>query len=178
MQTDALTASANAQSQEAFSRYLWMAIILGFFMIQAVIWTVAITLTSSDPSHAVVPGYDKKAINWNEQVALQKASEALGWQAEIEVESATDIHGYRRVLLTVVDRDRQPVAGATVSLQAFHRGRIAEAQTVELQSIAPGVYASTIRTLYAGIWQFRGSVESADDIFLFDVRKTIQVASR
>ncbi|MCE2792876.1 MAG: hypothetical protein LW697_10550 [Blastopirellula sp.] len=53
--------------REATARLLWTGGIIAFFAIQAVLWIVAITLTSQDPSHVVFEGYDQRALNWADQ---------------------------------------------------------------------------------------------------------------
>lgn len=176
MQTDQTSLTAEAMSRETLSRYLWTAFIVGFFVIQAVIWTVAITVTTSDPSHAIVPGYDEKAVNWNEQLATLNASKALGWTASIEVDPVADIRGMCDAALTLVDRNGKPVGDATLIVEAFHRGRIAEAQNVEFTQVAPGVFTAKIRVRHNGKWQFRGSAKRGDDTFLIDLRTAIKVS--
>ena len=75
---------------EATARLLWTGGIIAFFAIQAVLWIVAITLTSQDPSHVVFEGYDQRALNWDSWQQSMRASAALGWQPRIEVATRAD----------------------------------------------------------------------------------------
>ena len=68
---------ATLQQKEKTAQFLWTGFILMFFVIQAIVWIVAITLTANDKSHAVLPNYDERALKWNEEVALRAASEKL-----------------------------------------------------------------------------------------------------
>ena len=79
------------EQKEKTAQFVWTGFILLFFVIQAIVWTVAISITTRDPSHAVVAGYDEKALNWDDEKALRLASANLGWQAEIVIDD-----GFRR----------------------------------------------------------------------------------
>ncbi len=62
------------QQKEKTAQFLWTGFILMFFVLQAILWTVAITLTTGDKSHAVIASYDARALNWDEEVAQRNAS--------------------------------------------------------------------------------------------------------
>ena len=62
------------ENKEKTAQLMWTGFILGFFVIQAIIWIIAISITARDASHAVVAGYDEKALKWDDQKALSAAS--------------------------------------------------------------------------------------------------------
>lgn len=140
--------------REATARLLWTGGIIAFFAIQAVLWIVAITLTSQDPSHLVFEDYDERAVNWDSWQETMRASAALGWQSDLRIGADADVTGQRELLLTLVDRSGQPVRGAAVDLRLYHRARAAEAVTVSLQELLPGEYVTSFRPQHAGIWNF------------------------
>lgn len=140
--------------REATARLLWTGGIIAFFAIQAVLWIVAITLTSQDPSHVVFEGYDQRALNWDSWQESMRASAALGWQTRIEVGTRADVSGERELRLKLVDRSVQPVSGAVVELKFYHRARAAEAETVLLRELLPGEYITSFRAQQAGNWNF------------------------
>lgn len=155
-----------------------------FFLIQAVIWTVAISITAGDTSHAVVTGYDEQALNWDEVKRRRGASAALGWKAELNVESTGDIRGNRIVSVTLLDDSDQPIDNATVRLDAFHRGRVAEKQSLtltpsdekraaETQGDAAGNYVGSVLIQNSGIWQFNVTATRGDDEFFFETRLSL-----
>ena len=117
---------ATLQTREKTAQLLWTAFILMFFVIQAVIWTVAISIISMDSSHVVVANYDEQALNWDEVKKQREASAALGWTANISILSAEDLYGNRVVQIKINDASQQPVTKALVQMRAFHRGRAAE----------------------------------------------------
>ncbi len=165
--------SLEIQRRERTARFLWTVLILMFFMIQGVIWTVAIYATSRDSSHAVVAGYDEQAMHWDEVKLRRQTSAALRWEADIKVDSAGDIHGNRIVTLSLKDQNQLPLESAVVKLVAFHRGRAAEPQNLSLKPVAPGIYSGNVRVRKIGNWQFSGSAISNEDQFLIEQQITL-----
>lgn len=138
--------------REATARMLWTGGIIGFFLIQAILWTVAITLTSQDPSHAVLEGYDQRALNWDSWQEAQRASAALGWSSILEVSSTAEVDGRRNLFLQLTDRDGKPLTGANATLRVFHRARAGEAKTVSLEEATPGTYVGDFQAQHSGFW--------------------------
>ena len=147
---------------------IWTGIILSFFLIQAVIWTVAFSVTANDRSHAVLADYDQKSLHWDQEQAVRRASVALGWQSVLTVDATGDIRGNRVLTMTLHDSAGKPVDVPAIELSAFHRGQAADVQLLRLKKIDSGEYATTVHVHKSGQWQFTGSVRSEDDEFLVD----------
>jgi nitrogen fixation protein FixH len=162
--------SPEIQRRERIAICLWTSLILMFFVLQAILWTVAISVTARDASHAVVAGYDEQALHWDEVKKLRKDSVALGWDAEIQVDTSGDIRGNRVITLSLKDRNQTPLENARVELNAFHRGRAAEKQNLTLAQVGPGVYSTTLLVRNSGQWQFTGTAVSNDRQFLIEQR--------
>ena len=158
------------QRRERTAQLMWTALILMFFLIQGVLWTVAISITSSDASHAVVAGYDEQALRWDEVKKLRHESATLGWDAEIQVDSKGDIRGNRVITLRLKDQNQAPLENAKVEINAYHRGRAAEKQNLTLKSVGPGIYSTTLLVRNSGQWQFTGTAKSDDQQFLIEQR--------
>ena len=156
------------QPGERTAQFMWTVFILGFFMIQAVIWTVAITLTSGDKSHAVVASYDERALNWDEEVKRRNESEKLGWNFNLLVDPNGDIKKRHAVTLKLTDADANPVEGATLELKTFHRGQAGDPQNVSFEEIAAGTYKSQIQIDKAGLWQFEALASVGDKQFFIN----------
>jgi len=154
------------QSKEKSAQLLWMSFIVMFFVIQAIIWIVAITITSRDTSHTVVAGYDEQALNWDEVKQKRAASVALGWTADVKVDPTGDILGNRVVALVLKDRNETPIENASLQLEAYHRGRAAEVQQIQVTEVGPGVYSGEVRVRHAGLWQINGSATKGDQVYL------------
>ncbi len=163
----------DAQSRlETKSRRRWTLFIVGFFVLQAILWTFALRLVSNDASHAVVEDYDRLALNWDEQRAKLDASAALGWQAEVDiVADAGDGPGTIRVALT--DRDRHAVRADRVVATPFHQAKAANKQTIELMATAPGVYAAPASIARAGKWRIHIDANAGADAYFATQTQTV-----
>ena len=166
------------EQQEKTAQFLWTGFIVLFFVIQAIIWTVAITLTASDKSHAVVSGYDQRALNWDEERALKNASEKLGWQANVFVDPAADIRKFHVITLQLQDSESKPVEQATLELNAFHRAEAADKQILSFSEVGKGVYSGKIRIHKSGLWQFEGRFRRDKDVFLVNQQLFVQAGGR
>jgi nitrogen fixation protein FixH len=164
------TIAPNIKKQERTAQLLWTAFVLMFFVLQAILWTVAISITAGDKSHTVVAGYDEQALQWDEVKQLRAESKKLGWGADLKVDTKSDIRGDRVVTLCLKDKSESPVEGASVQLKAYHRGRAAEKQLLVLKAVAPGVYSGTVRVQNSGQWLFVGTASKGDSQFLIDQR--------
>jgi nitrogen fixation protein FixH len=160
--------TANQPKHEHLSQFLWTAFILLFFVLQAILWTFAISFTASDKSHAVVEGYDEQALQWDELRQAAFESEQLGWEASINVGDSADLRGNRTVSVVLTDRDGQPVNSANVSVNVFHFGEAANVQQLELPQNSPGNYVGTLECRKTGYWKFNGTARSDESEFIFE----------
>ncbi len=165
--------AATIEQKEKTAQLMWLGFILMFFLIQAVIWTVAISATANDPSLAVVADYDEKALKWDEEKARRTASAQLGWHSEIVVDSESDIYGFRNVRIKLQDANLVPIENATVELTAFHRARAAEPQRIKISGQGNGIYSGFVQVRKNGMWQFDGCAKRRDDTFLINERQSI-----
>ena len=153
---------------------MWVGFILSFFLIQAVIWTIAIWVTATDQSHAVVAGYDEKALLWDEEKARRAASARLGWQSNLDIDSDSDIRGFRQVTFEIRDANEMPVKQATIEMTAFHRARVAQRQLITVSEAGDGIYTGQVQVRKSGLWQFDGWARKGDDTFLINERQTLK----
>ena len=153
---------------ESLAQLRWTAFILFFFVLQAILWTVAITLTSNDPSHVVLDEYGEGPEAWKERLAMERASAELGWQANVVVSSEADIRGRRPGYLKLVDRQGQPIENGNVTIKAFHVGHASETQTLRATEIEPGVYEFSVVVHYFGNWRLTGDVKTDAHRFVFE----------
>jgi nitrogen fixation protein FixH len=165
------------EQKEKTAQLVWTGFILSFFLIQAVIWTVAFSVTANDQSHAVVAGYDEKALLWDEEKARRTASAQLGWQSELVVNPASDIRGFREVTFILHNANNSPITDATVELTAFHRGRAAQRQLVRFSELSDGVYAGQVQIRKTGLWQFDGVARKGDEAFIISQRQSIKAVN-
>ena len=144
---------------ERRARRRWTAFIVGFFVVQAILWVFALRFVHDDPSHAVVEDYDRLALSWDQQRARLDASAALGWNAAIDFEA-----GSLEVQLT--DRDAQAVQADRVVATVFHQAAAAHRQQIELVAAGPGLFVGPSPVDRAGKWRVEIDARRGGDVFL------------
>jgi nitrogen fixation protein FixH len=136
--------------------------VFGLLGLNVGVVSVTLYLAHSDPSFAVEPDYDRRAMAWDESQRLAAASDALGWTAALDVRPP-DAAGARTLTLRLTDQAAAPVAGATVGLEAFASLRAGERRQITLSETGPGVYQGGLEAGAAGQWTFRvRAVREAD----------------
>lgn len=154
--------------KENIARLAWIAFVLMFFVLQACLWTFAISMTAGDKSHAVVSGYDKHALTWDEVKQAKAESDGLGWSSEILVGDKAGLPVVRSLHITLRDANGAPVEGASLKVMAFHRAAAAEPQNVNFTEAGPGVYSTTIIVEKFGKWCFEGTASLGESKYLID----------
>ena len=160
-------------AREKRIQFTWLLIILGFFSVQAILWTVAISFTMGDRSHAVAPGYYEQGTDAPSRRELVAASKALGWTAEIRVDQELDVLGRRQLVVTLADRDGVPVSCGEATVTLFHCGHAADPTTLTLAETTPGEYVSKSRFPWEGRWDFSLDCQRDDERFVEHWRLTV-----
>lgn len=168
------TISRPTKKRELTAQLAWTAFILLFFIVQAILWTVAISVTSQDASHAVVNDYDQQALRWDDVKQRRAASEALGWHATASFGDSADVRNNREVSIQIVDDQNQPVQNAKVDVRVFHRGHAANVQTITLDHVSDGCYQTSMPVRHDGWWVFDGVAQVDDKEFLINTSIQIQ----
>lgn len=144
---------------ERRARRRWTTFIVGFFVLQAILWAFALRLVHDDPSHAVVEDYDRLAVTWDQQRARLDASAALGWTAAVDFAGPS-------LEVQLTDREAQAVQVDHVVATVFHQATAAQRQTIELVAAAPGVYVGPSPVDRAGKWRVEIDARKGGDVFL------------
>ena len=160
---------------EKTAQLVWTGIILQLFLIQAVIWTIAISITASDVSHAIIPDYDRAAMSWDQTRAEHRQSLELGWQARLSFDPDADIRSQRRLQLELRDSELRPIEQAVVEIDIFHCGHAAEVQRLTLLEAAPGTYWGLVRIAYPGHWQISGTATRQQAKFIIQQRHHLTI---
>lgn len=147
-----------------------------FFVLQAILWTTAITLTAGDASHAVIANYDEQAFHWDEVKQQYADSAKLGWKAELKVDKSSDSSGNRVITLLLNDRDDKFITEASVEIRAFHRARAAKVQKIKLLEVGAGVYSGSISVEHSGQWLVSGTAIRGDDCYLIEHRLQLEAS--
>lgn len=179
--------STEVQQQEQLARFLWTGFILMFFAVQAIIWTIAILMTSNDSSHAVVRDFEAKSALPPSRAERTDANRALGWKTTLKVLSASNkqtgtnqvgtnqagTQGPAEVELTLTDQNSSPIEIPSIDLTAFHCARAAEVQSIKLSPHQPGIYRGTMQLNKSGQWQFDGLIQREKETYFFGERLSL-----
>ncbi len=168
--------NSQAQHREQTAQFIWTGFIIMFFAIQAVIWMVAIVMTSNDSSHAIVHDFDP-TISSQELQSRQDSSKALGWKAVLTVSQPAAGSDTSEIELRLTDRENQPIDVPSIRLDAFHCAQAAVVQSVELTATEPGIYHGNHSFRKNGNWQFNSMVVRDEDRFYFSERQYLSVSN-
>lgn len=147
-----------------------VAVVLALTVIGDV-WVAVIA--SRDEAFAVEPDYYRKAVNFDDEMALRAASRALGWQLAPALQLGRA--GTRgRVSITLRDSAGTPLTGARVELLAMHNARASHQLSATLADLGAGTYEAPLDAERPGEWELRFLVTRGTDRFA--VRDRIDAA--
>ena len=121
--------------QERQAKRKWTAIIFAFLGVSMSMWLYAAMLAVRDPSMAIVPDYHEKALRWDEHMARQAKSEAMGWTVHPIAPSQVDSDGKGMVTVFLRDRDGKPIDGVKGQVRVYHHARASEVQTTDFRVV-------------------------------------------
>lgn len=158
-------------SEKAKARF-WagVPIVLLGGLVATVLGFVHIAL--SDPGFAVEDRYYKKALSWDEHLAAERRSAALGWKAALETTRAPS--GDTDIVLSLVDRDGRPVTDARIETEAFAVARSRRVIRAAFVQSAPGSYRAHLMTDRGGRWSFSLDATRRDDRFTATLVKDLE----
>lgn len=156
---------------------VWPWIVGALLGITVLKYAVVLVLVASDPSIAVEEDYYQRAVGWDDARAAQRASDALGWSAEIAVGPARPGSNRGEVRIRLLDDGALPITDATVHARLFHQGRAADPTVATVRTDAEGWVLIPIERGRRGLWRAELRVERGDSTFLLE-RTVIWGASR
>jgi nitrogen fixation protein FixH len=147
---------------------LWIVIVVAMLLAHVVMMLGAVVVATSDGNFQVIPDYYRRAVNWDQTRALERASEKLGWAVTLEAEP-TMTAGRRLVTLKLADAAGQPLADASVQASYFHDAHIAAGQVATFVAQNGGVYTATLPMEWEGFWTFELLARRGSDTFVATV---------
>jgi nitrogen fixation protein FixH len=158
---------------EAFHRFLWTSGIIGLFCVQGIIWIIAISMTSRDSSHAVLPDYERRSLSWDQHQQRIRASAALGWTCEASF--LAGINEKTDLVIQLKDKSGSQLHGALMTGTAFHCARAADVKSLFFDETEPGIYQASLGASATGIWQIAIEARLGESVFIYESR--IETAS-
>lgn len=156
--------------QERRAKRKWTAIIFAFLGVSMSMWLYAAMLAVRDPSMAIVPDYHEKALRWDEHMARQAKSEAMGWTVHPIAPSQVDSDGKGMVTVFLRDRDGKPIDGVKGQVRVYHHARASEVQRTDFRAVGAsdsgleagseiGTYQFPVSHFRTGTWQIELALE-------------------
>ena len=145
--------------------WVWPAAVVGSLALFVAMYLTVISIAGRDPHFSVEPDYYEQSMRWDETAAQLRANQVLGWSVEVEPDAQAGTMGDRRLVCRILDRDKQPVEGATVTLITFHHAYAAQRTELTLVEERPGVYVGSPRMARPGLWECRLAVHRGGERF-------------
>lgn len=153
-------------------KVFWISLIVGLLTAHVGLHMVLLFAAVNDPSFAVEPDYERKAVEWDDIQRERERSQRFGWTVDLSTRPA-DTPGQVDVSLTLFDRFGKPVRDATAQVEAFHNARASNVVRQGLPHDADGVYAARLPLRRSGIWEFRLRVVRGDQVYVDTLRKSV-----
>ncbi len=156
--------------------WFWGGLVVTFLTAQVAVGVVAITLATGDPSVAVVPDYYQQALRWDEQQAVQQASDSLRWAHRIVVPEVADPQGRRTVTVMLADSQGAPLESLEGQVRLYHHARAGEIQSLELESLGGGNYRVLAMMDRPGLWEIELDLRDQQAAH-FLIKQTVKVTA-
>jgi nitrogen fixation protein FixH len=133
----------------------WPIMLVLLFVSQAsiVIWTAVIASGPASRPHE--DGYYAKSLNWDNEHALLRRAEELGWSIETDVGMSSGAPPQRLVTVHLNDREGQAIDEAVIELVGYHRARSDQQTELVLAPVEGGGYARSMVMRKDGLWEFQ-----------------------
>jgi len=141
------------ESAETLARWFWCGVIFSFLGLQILLSSVAVFLSTSDPSNVIVEGYYEQALSWDNQRQTQAQSDALGWKSVVTLEKSTELLTKPKLELSLLNQDGLPVENSKLEGQLFHHARAGNVFKIHFTETKPGHYAALVPIQQPGLWE-------------------------
>ena len=151
-------------SAERKAAIKWIAFVVAILGTSFTVAMVMLYVSATDPSFAVEPDYYDQALHWDEHAAQRSINEKLGWRVDLQDQPGA-APGARALTVSLTDTEAAPIAGASISVVAFHNARAADQVVFEMEPTGNGIYTALAPLKRAGRWEFRFTVLKGDTTF-------------
>lgn len=122
------------QTANRRAAWKWGSLIVGLLGLQVAGGIFAIVLATGDESVAVVPDYHQKALHWDEEMAVKRASDRLGWKCAMEALPISEGRGYAGLIATLKDDRGEIIKAKQGTLCWFQHTRANSVQELPIPS--------------------------------------------
>jgi nitrogen fixation protein FixH len=159
------------------ARHAWPIAVVAVLAITVVANVAVLRLAGDEDAAAVEPQYYAKALRWDSTLVARKASDELGWRAEVSLARTGGGAGRTTVMVRLADETGAPLEGAFVRVEAIHNRHAAHPLHAVLQaapSLGPGAYAADAAFDAPGMWEIRLEARRGEEVFVDDVRRELE----
>jgi len=147
--------------------WLWIAIVAALATVVVGANLILAWVAVSDPSFAVEEDYYRKAMAWDEKRAQDRHNEALGWTLDFDLAERHAPDGTLELTARLRDATGSAVAGASVSVEAFHNARASRVLRADLHDDGAGVHSAPLAIYRPGLWEFRFEARRGGERFTY-----------
>jgi hypothetical protein len=148
---------------------LWPWVIGGALVLHVLVSLAVVFFATTDASYAIEEDYYQKAVNWDQKRAQDRTNEELGWSLSFAVSPPTTPGAHPVIEVDLAGSDAAPMAGATVSLESFHKARSEDIIRVTLDPAGDiGRFTASPAMRHNGLWELRFTVTRGKDTFTYN----------
>lgn len=146
--------------------YRWPMIVVGLLLGHVGAMALAVNIAGRDNGNSVLPDYYSKALAWDDMRAKAADSALLGWDVFVGTSPFVEENGRRTLRVEILDKFRNPVEGATVSVRFWHRaeGKAIDGVLAEVEET--GVYEGLVPMAKAGLWSCELAAELGELLYV------------
>ena len=136
----------------------WPFVIVGMLLFHATLILGTIAVVSARHDLYVEPDYYAKAVDWDNQREMREMAEKMGWAIDIGLQDDAENQSSKSMLVSITDRNNQPIDGALVELEAVHPAYANDRINRVLIGEGQGHYQKTIAINEPGFWKIKLSI--------------------
>lgn len=159
-------ASHDARTLGLPAHVFWPGLVIGLLLMSVAAMTTTIFLAVTDPSFAVEPNYTEHARNWDETAGARRASDALGWTADIMFGEQNSPSGERDIRVRLTDETGAQIPDASVVATLYHPARSKDRLTATLTREGTGDFRGVFHPSRAGLWEIELVARQGEAQFL------------
>lgn len=145
----------------------WPILLVVLFVTQASIVITTAIIASGPGAQPIDTGYYAKSLEWDQESAIRRRADELGWSIDISVGEPIGVPPTRVVDAKLTDALGNPIEHAIVSMKCFHRSYSTDASEIILSPSDAAGYTGAVVVRKGGLWDFTFSVRAQGEDVVF-----------
>ena len=157
---------ADLTSQSRSSAWRWPLLVVCLLAAHvAAMMTAVVVINRRTPTLGVVENYYDRAVNWDRQLAVVRASKELGWQVKVETGAV--------VRFTLTDAAGRPIKGATLDVTAIHAAHSETPVKATFAASDDGIFGGELSMKHEGFYDFTVTARVGETVFVTTVTQWV-----